>query len=279
MKNEIDLRSYFDILIRRWIIVLVMPIVAMVVAALGTLAIKPVYEATATIALAPSTISVSISTQAPPYYLLVDSPRKLPTAYTPAYYLAILKSPDVAGGASLRLPAAFSSNGADKSLIDVAVRGSDPQEAAQLATTWAQLGAQRIEKLLTPSDAQVTLAQSRVDAAEDALIKFAQENRLSESDLADPFSITTLSPDKKSELARLLRVRDAAEETARDFASDYEHATVLASTTYKPTVVPASVPTAPVSPKLAQSVLVAGVLGLLIGVLAAFAVEYMLRRR
>ena len=68
MPNEIDLRDSIDLLIRRWKFVLAMPILAALAAALVTFAIKPAYQATAALALAPSTVSISLANQLPPYY-------------------------------------------------------------------------------------------------------------------------------------------------------------------------------------------------------------------
>ncbi len=272
----IDLRDYFDILIRRWRIVVVMPALAAIAAALVTLTLKPMYEATATIALSPATISVLISTQQPPYYLLVDSPRRLPTAYTPAYYVALLKSAEVADAVSPRLAVSIAPNGADKSLIEITARGDDPQTVARVANAWAQAGARQIEKLLTPTGAEVDLARQKLDAAEQALVQFARENGLNASDLTD--ERLSLPADKQGKLNRLLRARDVADSVLLEFERDYEREAILAATSTPPTPILAPVPTAPVAPQLAPNVASAAVAGLLLGVLGACALEFLSRR-
>ncbi len=272
----IDLRDYFDILIRRWRIVVVMPALAAIAAALVTLTLKPMYEATATIALSPATISVLISTQQPPYYLLVDSPRRLPTAYTPAYYVALLKSAEVADAVSPRLAVSIAPNGADKSLIEITARGDDPQTVARVANAWAQAGARQIEKLLTPTGAEVDLARQKLDAAEQALVQFARENGLNASDLTD--ERLSLPADKQGKLNRLLRARDVADSVLLEFERDYEREAILAATSTPPTPILAPVPTAPVAPRLAPNVASAAVAGLLLGVLGACALEFLSRR-
>jgi uncharacterized protein involved in exopolysaccharide biosynthesis len=276
MSNEIDLREYLDILIRRWQIVAAMIVIAVIAFAGVTVLTKPTYEATATIALAPSTISVSISSQAPPYYLMVDPSHRLPTAYTPAYYIAILQSSDVVDAVTPRLPATISSDSADKSLIEITTRGGDPRSAAQAATSWAQVGAERIRKLLQPDGADAAAAKSKLDDAQQALDQFLQDNKITDYDPALP--VAGLSPDKRKQLSDLSRARDLADSVYLDIARDYARASIIAATSNKPTIIPAVVPDAPVSPKPLQNILIGAALGLLIGIVAAFAVEYVLRR-
>lgn len=276
MPNEIDLREYFDILIRRWQIIAAMVVIAVITFVGVTVLTKPTYEATATIALAPSTVSVSISSQVPPYYLMVDPSHPLPTAYTPTYYIAILKSSEVVDAVTPRLPATISSDSADKSLIEITTRGGDPKLAAQAATSWAQVGAERIGKLLLPDGADVAAAKQKLDDAQNALDKFMQDNRITDYDPASP--PTNLSSDKRKQLNDLSRARDLADSVYLDIARDYEHTSIIAATSNKPTVIPAVVPNSPVSPKPLQNVLIGAALGLLVGIVAAFAVEFVLRR-
>jgi len=276
MPNEIDLRDYIDILIRRWLIIVAMVVVAVLAFAGVTILTKPAYEATATIALAPSTVSVSISSQVPPYYLMVDPSHRLPTAYTPAYYIAILKSADVVEAVTPRLPATIVSDNADKSLIEITTRSDDPRSAAQAATSWAQVGAERIGKLLLPDGADATAAKQKLDDAQQALDKFLQDNKIADYDPALP--VTGLSQDKRKQLNDLARARDLADSVYLDIARDYQRASIIAATSNKPTIIPAVVPDAPVSPKPMQNILIGAALGLLIGIIAAFAVEFVLRR-
>ncbi len=277
MDNESALRAYFDVLIRRWKLVLVTPAVAMIAAALVSLLQPPTFEATAIVALAPATLSVPTSNQVPPYYLLVDSPRQLPTAYTPAYYVALLKSAEVVNAVSPRVSASIAPNGADKSLIEITARGSDRNLVAQTANTWADVGAQYITKILIPTGEQAATAQRKLDAADQALIKFSQDNGLGEYDLAKLRAATTLATNKKLELMQLLRAYDIAESVYVDLARDQARTAILGVTAYKPATISAPVPDAPVSPKPAQNVLIGAAFGLLIGVVGVFAVEYMAR--
>ncbi len=273
--SQLPTTNYLDVLLHRWRVVFAMPLLAALVAAGVSLATPPTYEATAIIALAPATLSVPITTQAPPYYLLVDSPRQLPTAFSPTFYVALLKSPEVEQAVKPQTSATIASNSSDRSIIEITARGRDPKEVAETANRWATVGVQAIQKALLPTGEQTTLAQKNLDAAEQALARFSQENGLGEYDLAKLRAPTTLSAAKKAELAQLLRDRDIAETVLLDFQREQTRARILATTSFKPATVTATVPTAPVSPRPMQSILIGAGLGVLVGIVAAFALEYL----
>ena len=275
--DEITLRDYFDVLIRRWYIVVVMPLLAILAAALVTFALKPTYEATATLALAPTTVSISLANQLPPYYLMVSDPRRLPTAYTPTYYVAILNGADVVTAAKPQAAVAIAPDGSDRSLIHLTARGDDPQKVVDTANAYARAGAARLQQLLQPTGEEAATAQKRLDDAQQALITFARDNNFSYDPTA-PDVPSNLSRAQVLEFQQLLRERDIAESVYLDFAREYERTTILANTAYLPTTIPASVPTAPVSPKLAQNVLIGAAFGILIGLLGAFSIELIARR-
>ena len=277
MHTETDLTRYFDVLIRRWRIVVAMPLLAMLTAALVTFTLKPTYEATATIALAPTTVSISLANQLPPYYLMVSDPRRLPIAYTPTYYIAVLKGADVVSAAKPQATVTLTPDGSDRSLIHITARGDDPKRVADTATAYAQAGAQRIQQLIQPSGDEVTAAQKRLDDAQQTLIAFARDNGFSYDPTA-PDVPPTLGRANIMEFQQLLRARDIAESVYLDFAREYERAMILANTAYRSALIPAPEPTAPVSPKLLPNVLVGAAFGLLIGLLGAFSTELVTRR-
>jgi uncharacterized protein involved in exopolysaccharide biosynthesis len=277
MNQESPLRFYLDVLIRRWYIVVAMPLLAALAAALVTFTLQPTYEATATIALAPSTVAVSLSNLLPPYYLMVDEPRRLPTAYTPAYYIAILQGADVVNAA--RSPAAITiaSDGSDRALIRITARGDDAQRVADAANAYARAGIARIQQLIQPTDDEVRAARQRLDEAENALGAFARENNFS-YDPIEPQIPTHLPRAKTLEFQHLLRARDVAESVYLDFAREHQKRAILATTAYRPTLIEATIPTTPVAPKLVPNLLMAAGLGVLVGLLAAFMLELISRR-
>ncbi len=272
-----DLRDYVDVLIRHWKLVIAMAVLAMLAAAAVSFMVKPVFEAKAMIAISPATLSVPTANQVPPYYLMVDSPRQLPVAYTPSYYIALVQSAEVIEAAHPSSPVTISSNGGDKSLIEIAARSDNPQAAAQVANAYAEAGASRIQQTLVPDGAEVKTAQLNLDVAEQALVKFSLQNELGDYNLAKLRSVS-LSTAKQLELATLLRERDNAESVYNDLARDWERSTILATNAYKPTTMQAAIPTSPISPKPLQNIAIGAGLGLLVGILAAFAAEYATRK-
>lgn len=269
------IRDYFDVLIRRWRIVIGMPLLAIIAAAVVTLFSPPVYESTAIIALAPSTLSIPALSQSAPYYLMVDQPSHLPIAYGPSFYVELLKSTDVVNAALPRAAVSIAVNGADRSLIEITARSSDPDTAAQTANTYADVGAQYITKAFIPAGQAAATAQAKLSSAEDALAQFSRDNGLGDYDLAKLRSATPRTYENKMELARLLRTRDVAETVYLDLARDQARTAILAVTANKPTVIQKPAPNIPVSPKPVQNILVGGGLGLLVGILAAFTLERM----
>ncbi len=272
-----DLRDYIDVLIRHWKLVVAMAVLAMLAATSVSFAVKPVFEAKAMIALSPATLSVPTANQVPPYYLMVDSPRQLPVAYTPSYYIALVQSAEVAEAVHLAGPVIVSSNGSDKSLVEIVTRGENAQLAAQVADAWAEAGAARIQQVLVPDGAGVKTAQLNLDTAEQALVRFSLQNELGDYNL-NKLRTVSLSTAKQLELATLLRERDNAESVYDDLARDWARSTILATNAYKPTTIRAAVPVSPISPKPLQNVALGAGLGLLVGILAAFAVEYATRK-
>lgn len=277
MDSEINFRAFLDVLIRRWYVVVAMPLLAMLAAALVTFALKPTYEATATIALAPTTVSISLANQLPPYYLMVSDPRRLPTAYTPTYYIAILKGADVVNAANPQAAITLAPDGNDRALLHITARGDDSKRVTDTANAYARAGIARIQQLVQPTGEEATAARKRLDDAENALGIFARENNFSYDPTA-PDVPSNLPRPKILEFQQLLRERDIAESVYLDFAREFERATILANAAYRPTMIAAAAPTIPVAPRLVPNVLIGATFGLLIGLLGAFVLELFARR-
>lgn len=270
MPNEINLRDYLDILIRRWQVIVAMPILAMFAAGVVTMTVKPTYEATATLALAPSTVSISLASQLPPYYLMVDSPRHLPVAFTPTYYIALIKGADVVTAAQPRAAISFAADSNDRSLIAITARGDTPQVVADSANQYAQASVQRIQQALAPSGAESSSAKKTLDMAQTALDQFLRENNLTDYDLT---ASSGLSLDKRKQYADLTRARDLAESVYLDLARDDAKSAILAGTSLRPTIIPAPIPTTTVAPKWFQNILLGAAFGFFVGIFGAFALE------
>lgn len=269
-----DLQGYARLLIRRWRLVSATTILAALAAVAVSAAIPPTFEATAMIALAPATLSVPTANQVPPYYLTVDSPNRLPTAYTPAYYVAFLKSADIASAVTPNAAVSIAPNGADKSLIEITAWSGDAQTALQTANKWAAVGTARIQQLLVPNPEGMAAAQKKLDAADQALVRFSQGNGLGDYDPVKLRSVAGLTTEKRLELARLLRERDTAESVYADLAQDYERAAIVMTNAFKPSVMPAAAASSS-GTKLVQNLSLAVVAGLVIGIVGAFSAEWL----
>ncbi len=265
--------GYWNVVVRGWKWIVAMALLGAAVAAGLSLTVKPTFEATAIIAMAPATLSVPTANQVPPYYLLVDSPRQLPIAFTPAYYVAVLKSKEVVDAVGASDTVSIAPGSSDKSLIEITARGDDAARVASTANKWALVGADRLQKLLVPSGNETLEAQKQLDKAEQDLVDFSRDNGL-EYDMTLLRGSNSLPTSKKVELARLIRARDVAESVYTDLARDLERATLLAKGAYKPTVISAPQPTAPTAPRLIPNSAAGAALGLLIGILGALLLEY-----
>ena len=149
--------------------------------------------------------------------------------------------------------------------------------AATTANRWAEVGAGRILQVIMPAGDEASAAREKLDSAEQTLVKFSQQNGLEYN--LDKLRSAVLLVDKRQELDRLLRARDTAEAVYNDFARELESSTILATNTYRPSTILAPVPSAPVSANVPRNLIIGAGFGLLIGVLGAFAAEYMVRKR
>jgi len=86
--------------------------------------------------------------------------------------------------------------------------------------------------------------------------------------------------EKRVELAHLLRARDIAEEIYLPLAREAEVARIVSQAGTGVDVISlAAVPIEPMQPKKKLNIVIAGVLGLMVGVFGAFVVEYFERPR
>ncbi len=189
MEEAIDLRYYVKVVLRYWKWIAVLTVVAMVAAALvSALLLPPSYRATATVVVV-----------SPKYQVAFDSPIESvdaggsATSYgsmaKSAYLTAqIIEQLGHALPAELRTPrglnrlltASFSRT---SDLIELEVRHSDPQVAADVANAWAAVFVQQINDLYSQSagDVQqleqlIESAEQKLQAAELALLEFQRTN-------------------------------------------------------------------------------------------------------
>jgi len=190
VEEEIDLRQYVEVLIRYWKWIAGLALVAAVVALGTSYLIPPTYEATALVAVTE-----------PRYMMRFDTRFETVNSVQPAYkaypelaasddllrdLLAALNS-DVEDVVTLqdlreRLEA---ESGADPSMVRLVVRSQDPEAAARIANTWADLFVARANEIYGAHsehqmrffEAQLERARLELDAAQQALVEFQARNQ------------------------------------------------------------------------------------------------------
>ena len=256
------------------------------VAAVVSLMMTPTYEATATIWLGTGS-TVSPHTAA----ALLKSPQ---LERDVREQLAIGLSP-TAGPLSDAVD--LTVDRADSSLLHIAARGSSPVQAADLANAWAREGLAQLLELADVSEDRLATVRDRLREADRALAGFFSEN-IGEGNITNivPFLIgyRALGPNTErlqvvvggegqarasesavqltdaewAELAQLLRERDVAEGAYVSVAQRAQG--------FRPAVVSEARPprdTLQGSP--VTNVVVAGGLGLLLGIVLAFGADYL----
>jgi succinoglycan biosynthesis transport protein ExoP len=193
MEDEIDLRAYIEVLIRYWLWIAGLAVVAAVVAFVVSSMLPRTYEASA----------VVLVTQ--PRYQMQFDPRIDTQQGTPAYnaFPTLATSDDVlqnvvegytpsnASGigqwtlSTLRGMVEATSQG-DPSLVVLKVTSRSPKDAAAIANVWADRLVKRGTELygqgeadVTFFEAQVQQAQQALDQAEAALVDFQARNQAS----------------------------------------------------------------------------------------------------
>ena len=294
MEETTDLREYIDIVVRRWTWILGIILVAVVTAGIGSLFIvTPTYEATATIlAITAPKIVLSRGLETQLVFAEVETEEAKASVVE-----AMLASMEVEAGVVEKLqdtlPTASTVPGSllrnveveqvdESGVFEISARADDPQRAAQIANAWAETGATVLREAQVAESDQASIAEQDLEAAEQALYEFADANGLSETDLraflgsgTGQSTASILSVEKRTDLARLLRARQIAEEIYLSFArqATAERVASEAGTGVK-VVSQAAAPIGPVKPQTTLNIVLAGVLGLIVGVSGAFAAEY-----
>jgi polysaccharide biosynthesis transport protein len=192
LEDEIDLRQYILVLVRYWKWIVGAAVGAAVAALAGSFLVSPTYEATALVVVTS------------PRYVMQFDPRVRTLENVQASYRAY---PELAASDdTLRLvleqapPAATSHQsihelrqvvkaelGADPSLIRLAVRSSDPLEAATIANLWAGIFVARANGIYGSQgeqhqlffEGQMAQAARELEQAQQGLATFQSHNRAS----------------------------------------------------------------------------------------------------
>jgi succinoglycan biosynthesis transport protein ExoP len=243
MEEEIDLREYIDVLMRRWKWIAALTLVAaLAAAAVSFFVLSPTYEASALVLITGPRYQLEFD----PRVVAVDEFKAAFDAY-PGLALSddLLKGvlaaldpplpPEEARLGALRGKMSARA-GADPSLLKLTVNNGDPERAARIANTWAERYVDYVDNLYGRRDEdaaffsqQLEEARAALQAAEGALTDFEARNeystlsaqlsslRQTQSDyLAEQRSILRLNQDIASLQAQLAGGSSARASTLGD---------------------------------------------------------------
>ena len=198
MEEEIDLREYMDVIVKRWKLVLGIPFLAVLVAALVSLLLPPVYEAKAGVLIVKSKSEITFE---PKYRTLTEEDLAragLDIKARRQALEALVKSSSVAAEVIAKVGSILEPEERDVSallemvetesngdLIGIKVRGEDPGEVAAIANAWGEVYEEYINRLYSGmpqslSDIQVQASEAKesYQEAEEALARFLGDNRI-----------------------------------------------------------------------------------------------------
>ena len=161
--DEIDLREIIQTLLMGWKVILLLTILAGAIAFGLSMAQTPVYEASATVSINQTALSISTN---PASMLLGDEIRQ-----------AVADALDVSA-ASLPVPE-IANDKTEEALFIISVQSPDAQFAAQVANAWAETGAAYFaEQASSTALALFDSAREIFTAADQALLSYMQKNRM-----------------------------------------------------------------------------------------------------
>jgi len=192
MEEEIDLREYINVIVRRWKWILGITLVAVITAAVVSfLLLAPVYEAKAGVVIVKSRSEIAFE---PKYRTLTEedvaSRRKaletlIRSSSVAAEVIAKLGStlePEEREVEALLDIVETESNG---DLMGIKVKGKDPRKITAIANAWGEAYENYVNRLYSGSlqspeaiPAQVVEAESSYKEAEEALAKFTGDNQI-----------------------------------------------------------------------------------------------------
>jgi len=190
MDDEIDLRPYIELLLKRWYWIVGVAALAGVIAFVASSLMPPTYEATALVAVTQSRESVQFE----PRIRTVEEGNTPLSAYPElamsdgliTELLEELNSTpsDVNSTAELR-QIVEAVPGSNPSLVRLKVRHGDPRSAADIANIWAGLFVTRANAVFDDQNStqvqffeeELEKARDELEAADEALIDFEGRNR------------------------------------------------------------------------------------------------------
>jgi len=193
MEDEIDLREYIQVLIRRWKWIVALTLIAAITAAaISFFVLQPKYQATALVLVTNPRYQLKFDPRLETLSEIETASKAYPTLATSddllQYVLDALDPPLPEGEHNLQTlrGKVTASAGADPSLLKLTVANRKPERAARIANTWAgqyvlyvnELYGRRSEDVVF-FGAQLEAARSALEAAEEDLVAFEAHNQQS----------------------------------------------------------------------------------------------------
>jgi capsular polysaccharide biosynthesis protein len=178
MEMEIDLRDYVDIVLRRWKVVLVVFLVAMVVAAVVSFLQPSIYEASVALVEERYEFYSGSRLQLADRQIVKLYPTLARTEAVENRVIEALESSlspaEKTSGAVLKM-VTVEENEDNPSLFEIRVRADDPDKAVLIANTWADQYMQMANNLETDWSAQLGVVEQELELADEALETFIRE--------------------------------------------------------------------------------------------------------
>lgn len=268
MSEENELLRYLWI-VRRWLwLVLLTTFLAAGVVLVVNLYTAPVYSAAATLLIKPA-----------PSVTNIDYTSALPSERLVRTYIQMIPSPSVLGKVIEQLGLQESPGNlakrvkvqavGDTLVVRLSVEDTDPARAALLANTIAEVFIAQ-NRALQEDRYTASLSSMRDQLDETAALIAATQAQIEAMG-------TPETPEERTELARLETVLASYRNTYANLLQGYEQMRLAAGMTSDNVLLfqPAEVPGAPVRPKTLNNTAMAGAVGLVLGLIASFLIEYL----
>jgi uncharacterized protein involved in exopolysaccharide biosynthesis len=199
MEEEVDLRTYIELLIRYWYWIVGLGVLGILAALVATTVTPATYEATATVAIA-----------RPRFMFQFDDGRVEGVSFDPFQlsrsYPSMATVDDillsVVGETNVLSPSLSedigylrgifkATHGGDPNVVQLTVRFESPQEVAMLTNTWADHYAERVNNLYKSSstislfEESMQEARAEIEKTDEALAQFRSEHGLGSSSTGD----------------------------------------------------------------------------------------------
>jgi uncharacterized protein involved in exopolysaccharide biosynthesis len=209
MEDEIDLRDYIDVLVRRWKWIVGFTVLVVLVAGVVSFTMTPTYEATATLALTTLPSGQTVLTTLPSAAAQLTVLQSTEVAKQALQILGKTAAEENASTLARRVRVANAPQ--DKTLFRITAQADTPQKAAAIANAWAEAGLQELEQM------QINALQKQIQALK-ASVETAQKAWQAAEEKLSAAEQTTQIEALKQELQskqRLLETQQAAQESTR----------------------------------------------------------------